>query len=88
MSRKSVEEMFLSEVKNTFAMEAFTNEGDTLWIGIAEDADNDTYCLASATDGDLYYDESLTSVLTYLLMNYQISKADCDRLYDFTRKYC
>lgn len=72
----------------TFAMEAYTNEGDIVWIGQnEEDLSRVEYVLASAAQGDIYYSNSLTDVLRELKDTFYVPRDLMEQIADYAEDF-
>lgn len=72
----------------TFAMEAYTNEGDIVWVGQnEEDLSRVEYVLASAAQGDIYHSSSLTNVLRELKDTFYIPRDLMEQIADYAEQF-
>lgn len=72
----------------TFAMEAWTSEGDTVWIGQnEEDLSKVEYVLASAAEGDIYYNTSLTLVIRELTKWFEVPRNLLEEIADYAEEF-
>lgn len=74
--------------KSEFAIECYTDTGDTIWISRnEEDFDEDEFCICSAVDGYIYSHPLLSNVLTYFGMNYHIAANALTTLVDYAETF-
>lgn len=72
----------------TFAMEAYTNEGDVVWVGQnEEDLSQVEYVLASAAQGDIYHSNSLTNVLRELKDTFYVPRDLMEQIADYAEQF-
>lgn len=72
----------------TFAMEAYTDEGDIVWVGQnEEDLTRVEYVLASAAQGDIYHSSSLTNVLRELKDRFYVPRDLMEQIADYAEQF-
>jgi hypothetical protein len=82
----TITSIILEDASGTFSMEAYDNQGDTIWVGINED-DPSEYCLCTALDGFVISDPSLYEVLVQFTDIYDVSRDFVRQIFEFARKY-
>lgn len=70
----------------TFAMTAYDDRGDEIWIGVG-DGDLNNYYLESALEGYIYSNQSLYEVLVHFTDRYNVSFEYVKDIFKFARKY-
>lgn len=87
----SEDQFFIGDAEErtpTFAMEAYTNEGDVVWVGQnEEDLSRVEYVLASAAQGDIYYSNSLTRVLRELKDTFYVPRELMEQIADYAEQF-
>lgn len=82
----TITSIILEDASGTFSMEAYDNQGDTIWVGINED-DPSEYCLCTAFDGFVVSNRSLYEVLVQFTDRYNVSFDYVRQIFKFARNY-
>lgn len=73
---------------NSFYLEAYTTDGDTLWIGKSSEPEyNGEYNFATASGGDEFSSPSLRDVIVYLGDHYSMDDETAFAIVSFAKTY-
>ena len=77
--------------KNSFYLEAYSSDGDTIWVGKTNDRGQpdypDKYSLETAKQGHMYSDTNLYNVLDVMIEEFNLSRHDFVDIFNFARRY-